>query len=52
MVLAAAIGFALQSLAGYPSATLIGAIAGVVIAPLVPAKGACGIRPSSRPETQ
>ena len=50
MVLFALVGVALQMLAGVPDALLWSLLTGIVVAPLVPSKAACGLRPQAERE--
>jgi hypothetical protein len=43
VVLAVAVGFVLEDLVGVPGALLWSVLAGLVLAPLVPARARCGL---------
>ena len=52
MVLLLAVGFGVQLLWGYQQAPWWGLLAGLLVAPLIPAKAACRIRPPDVRETR
>jgi hypothetical protein len=51
VILFTAVGLGAAHLFSYESATPIGIVAGLLIAPLIPAKTACSIRPPEQTES-
>lgn len=49
MILAAAVGGAVEYLTGYAGALALGVVLGLIVAQMVPAKTSCGVRRAPPP---